>query len=81
MEGLTISLPLSLAHTLPFLSTFSSDCTDGMVMLINGTSSGTTMMGTVGVCVNNNYRSICYDFWDQFDAQVVCSQLNQTGCE
>ena len=72
-----MSLPLSLT----LLSSFPSDCRDGKVMLINGTSSGTTIMGTVGVCVNNNYRAICYDFWDQFDAQVVCSQLNQTGCE
>ena len=33
------------------------------------------------MCVNNNYRAICNDFWDQLDAQVVCLQLNKTGCE
>ena len=58
----------------------SLDCTDGMVQLSNVTS-GTNITGTVGVCVSNNYRPICYDFWDQYDAQVVCSQLNITGCE
>ena len=59
---------------------FSLDCTDGMVQLLNVTS-GANITGAVGVCVSNNYRPICYDFWDQYDAQVVCSQLNMTGCE
>eukprot|EP00731_Ephydatia_muelleri_P035718 Em0151g10a len=55
-----------------------TNCTDGMVQLLNVTSSA-NITGAVGVCVSNNYRSICYDFWDQYDAQVVCSQLNMTG--
>ena len=72
----------SIGQTSPPSLTLSLSlgCTEGMVQLLNVTS-GTNITGTVGVCVSNNYRSICYDFWDQYDAQVVCSQLNITGCE
>ena len=72
----------SIGQTSPPSLTLSLSlgCTEGMVQLLNVTS-GTNITGTVGVCVSNNYRPICYDFWDQYDAQVVCSQLNITGCE
>ena len=29
----------------------------------------------VDICFNNTYGSICADFWDEVDAQVVCGQL------
>ena len=83
MVSIAVSvLSFSFSQTSPssLILSLSLGCTEGMVKLLNVTS-GTNVTGTVGVCVSNNYRSICYDFWDQNDAQVVCSQLNITGCE
>ena len=47
-------------------------CSDGDLRLVNSTSDGE---GRVELCVNNTYGSICADFWDEVDAQVVCGQL------
>ena len=35
----------------------------------------TSQEGTVEVCFNNTYGSICHDSWNENDAQVVCRQL------
>ena len=47
-------------------------CNDGDVRLVNGS---TDMEGRVEICYNNTYNTICDDFWDELDAQVVCRQL------
>ena len=47
-------------------------CADGAVRL-TGTSFSYT--GTVEVCINNTWGTICSDFWDTNDTMVVCRQL------
>ena len=34
--------------------------------------------GTILICYNDNYGTVCDDFWDTFDAMVVCGQLGIT---
>ncbi len=59
---------------------FGADCDDGDVLLMNGTTPtpGQTE-GRVEICYQNIYRTICDDYWDISDAQVICRQLNFTG--
>ena len=48
------------------------NCTDGQVRLIGGTRKAE---GTVEVCYNGLWGSICHASWDTSDATVVCRQL------
>ena len=57
----------------------SSNCTDGDVRLVGGSSD---YEGLVEVCVNNVWGTICYgtsrysyNYWHQSDGAVVCRQL------
>ena len=47
-------------------------CNDGDVRLANGSNA---MEGRVEVCYSNTYHTVCDDFWDELEAQVVCNQL------
>lgn len=47
-------------------------CEDGNIRLMNGSTS---LEGRVEVCYDNTYWTVCDDFWDELDAQVVCNQL------
>lgn len=49
---------------------------DYEIILFGG---ATDSEGLVGVCINNTYVTICDDFWDERDAQVVCRQLSLDG--
>ena len=32
--------------------------------------------GVVEVYLNSQWRSVCYDGWDELDAKVVCREIN-----
>ena len=54
------------------ISENSSNCTTGEVRLVGGANE---MEGTVVVCYDNTWGTICSNYWDRTDANVVCKQL------
>ena len=55
---------------------FFPACVNGEVLLYNGSDVSLDFMeGTVLVCYNNTYGTVCDDFWDEMEARVVCSHL------
>ena len=50
----------------------NASCHNGQVRLVDGAM---TNEGRVEFCYENQWGTVCHDYWSNTDAQVVCRQL------
>lgn len=65
-------MPSSLISMITVYIDLTSNCTDGEIRLMGGTSY---TEGRVELCRGGIWGTVCDDFWSSIDARVVCSQL------
>ena len=53
-----------------------SNCTDGDIHLIGGQSE---LEGTLEVCLEGAWGSVCDDYWGNEETGIVCHQLGYTS--
>ncbi len=53
-----------------------ANCTDGDIKLSGGS---TPYEGTVLVCMNNAWGTVCDDYWGPEEAQVVCNAMDYSA--
>ena len=61
---------------LPALGTTPDNCTDGDLKLVGGT---TEYEGTLQVCANGVWGTVCDSGWNYYDAAVACYHLGYGG--
>ena len=54
----------------------NTDCVDGDVRLIGGQSE---LEGTLEICLNGTWGSVCDDVWGYEETGVVCNRLGYTS--
>ena len=66
-------LPLSYDLFIFFFccTCLASPCLQGSVRLLGGTAT----QGRVEICNDNVWGTVCDNFWDTTDAEVICGQL------
>ena len=66
-----------LRHSIYFpIPPLTAACSDWDLRLVNGSQP---LEGTVQVCFNNTYGTICHDQWNENDARVVCRHLGYSS--
>ena len=73
--GVKVINTLNLYYVNDIIAIIIGLCTEGSVR-ITGTNSD--RYGTVEVCTNGTWGTICNDFWDDIDAKVTCRQLGHS---